>query len=167
MNHISPTAGIAVKAALGQMLGIVALASLLGLSVNALRSDGLRLTSLNFSSPQCGEEIPGTHSISARAALGLINDPDTVFVDVRPSSAFQEGHIEGSMSLPYSLLEPYGEKDLEPLRRKKRDQYDEKAKAASSELLSSSVKGVVVLEGGFASWLEAGGPISKHGNTTQ
>lgn len=137
-------------------------------AVNALRGDGIPLTAALFLHPQCGDG-QGAPSLEVQEALSLSEDKETLFADIRPRSDFISSHIKGALSLPYSVLEPYPEEDLAPLRRIRRvivyglDGKDGKAFAAARELLEAGVKGVCLLEGGLIEWKRAGGRAEGEG----
>lgn len=78
-------------------------AALLGVSVNALRPDGVSLFGWRPEPPPAettggGETPPG--SVSMEEAVRRYESGEALFVDARSEAAFREGHIRDAVGLP-------------------------------------------------------------------
>jgi len=88
---------------------------------------------------------------------------DAVFVDARPAQAFQRGHIEKAINLPYSFIDPMGEEAIRELKRYKAvivycNTGDSRVSMTmAGEIYQEGVSGATYLEGGFLEWVKAGG----------
>jgi hypothetical protein len=104
-----------LKTSLVEAVVVSALASALGLAVNAVRPDGLPLvarTPYQILVP-CPE--PGG-PVEAIAADDAVLDSDRTFlVDARPEPEYRRGHLPGAVNLPYDWLDPVPEADLREL----------------------------------------------------
>ncbi len=92
-------------------------------------------------------------------------EPALTIVDVRNSSLFNQGHIQGAVSMPASVLVDHALANLEPIR----DLYiygetDEETKAAAAELRTAGFQRVSVLLGGFEAWRAAEYPVEPADN---
>jgi rhodanese-related sulfurtransferase len=147
---------------------IMAISLAAAFAVNALRGDGIPLRAPLLLHPQC-RGGQGAKALKLSEALSFLEDKETLFADIRPRADFLSSHIKGAVSLPYSLLEPYAEEDLAPLRRIRRviiyglDGADGRAFAAAAELLEAGIRGACVLEGGLLEWRRAGGRTEGEG----
>jgi 3-mercaptopyruvate sulfurtransferase SseA len=81
------------------MLALVLLATIVGISVNLLRADGIPLRPPDVYVP--GLEFLEDVMISLDDAKTALSSGDTLFIDARPEEAFEEGHIPGAMNLPW------------------------------------------------------------------
>lgn len=90
--------------------------------------------------------------------------PDTLVLDVRTPAEFREAHIPGSTNVPLgdlrrraaTLLGPEAPKCVALVCR-----TGQRAAAACEQLKRQGHADVHVLEGGLASWLEAGLPVDR------
>lgn len=80
-----------------QATAIVTLASALALGVNVLRPDGLPLVEAKASAVQLDQ---GSGEISVKDAAMLFASGRAVFLDARSQFEFEQGHIQGAISLP-------------------------------------------------------------------
>lgn len=87
----------AVYKTLLQATTIVALAAALALGVNALRPDGLPLVEARPSAVQLDQS---SGEISVKDAAMLFASGRAVFLDARSQLEFEQGHIQGAISLP-------------------------------------------------------------------
>jgi rhodanese-related sulfurtransferase len=92
-------------------------------------------------------------------------EPALTIVDVRNSNLFNQGHIQGAVSMPASVLVDHALANLEPIR----DLYiygetDEETKAAAAELRAAGFQRVSVLLGGFKAWRAAEYPVEPANN---
>ena len=93
-----------------------------------------------------------------------------VVVDVRQSTEWDHGHIEGSVSAPRGLLEFFAD----PASPRHAEALDPdrpmivvchsgaRAALAAATLQDMGFADVSILEGGLAAWLEAGFPVTEH-----
>jgi len=106
--------------------------------------------------------------IPAAEAVGIVNDPNVVIVDIRdPRELALEGRIPGSFHAPRGMLEfwidpasPY----FKPVFGQDKRFVFHCAAGARSALATQTVqrmglKPVAHIAGGLAAWKEAGGPI--------
>lgn len=80
-----------------QATAIVTLATALALGVNVLRLDGLPLVEAKASAVQLDQ---GSGEISVKDAAMLFASGRAVFLDARSQFEFEQGHIQGAISLP-------------------------------------------------------------------
>lgn len=87
---------------IGQSLGIVALSAALAFAVNALRPDGLPLAQAAKAAPAPSAVPPAQASgeIALKDAVLLFLSGRAVFLDARSQFEFEQGHIQGAISLP-------------------------------------------------------------------
>ncbi len=109
-------------------------------------------------------------TISVQEALKLVDDPDTLFVDVRETAERQNtGGIAGSVHAPRGFLEfivdPEGPMHNAALTSGKRlvlyCQTGGRSTLATKTLQDMGLDNVVNLAGGFAAWKKAGGPVES------
>jgi rhodanese-related sulfurtransferase len=105
---------------------------------------------------------------SVKDAQAFVDDPDTVFVDIRDVRELErEGMIPGAVHAPRGMLEfwvdpesPYHKEIFSS--GKNFVLYCQSAwrsSLATATLVDMGLENVSHLEGGFAAWKEAGGPI--------
>ncbi len=82
---------------LTQATAIVALATALSLGVNALRPDGLPLVEAR---PSAVQRDQSSDEISIKDAAMLFASGRAVFLDARSQFEFEQGRIQGAISLP-------------------------------------------------------------------
>ncbi len=108
--------------------------------------------------------------ISVEDALALLNEGNTVFVDVREQvERYQSGGIAGSVHTPRGFLEfmadPNSPMHEATLSSGKRlvvyCASGGRSVLAAKMLTDMGIANVVNLEGGFAAWNEAGGPTER------
>src|SRR5262245_34451514 len=81
----------------GALLAFVGAA--LGLTVNAVRPDGVRLRT--FAAPtQCEGEAGPPDEMSPADAAAACGRSDVLVADARPAARFAEGHVAGAIHLP-------------------------------------------------------------------
>ncbi len=157
--------GLVTKAVF-QMVGIVFAALFFAVLGNIVRKEGLPLATPLIMDARCGSEAATANALSVQEALLDFKNANAVFLDIRPRDEFLRGHIKDAVNLVYSLLEPFPEESVAPLKKKDKvivyslDGLDEKANHAADELLEAGVKGAASLSGGFLAWVKAGGPYS-------
>ncbi len=88
-----------------QILGILLVAAVAGFGSNALRSGQLPVcSSAGMQSRADAAELP-PHRISLEQAIALYRKDKAVFVDARPKTAYNSGHIKDALSLPWAKAE--------------------------------------------------------------
>jgi rhodanese-related sulfurtransferase len=141
-------------------------AGALGLGVNALRPDGVSLAAYappavcGASSSPSRTASPPVSILTPAEAAGLCGDAGTVLADVRSASAFAEGHVTGAIHLPCAASGDVAAAAVALLAGKSRLVVygDATADAATvaEEMRRRARLDVVVIEGGFAAWNQAG-----------
>ncbi len=103
-------------------------------------------------------------------ALRLQGDPDVVFVDLRdPREIRREGHIPGAFACPRGMLEfwidpesPYAKPVFtEPKRFVFYCAAGWRSALATKTAQDMGLQNVAHIEGGFAAWRKAGGPVEQ------
>ena len=119
------------------------------------------MTNINQLLNEANELVP---KISFEDASAIMNDPNTIILDVREGQELREsGKINGAIHVPRGLLEfifrpeDYVE-DLEKMRILIYCAAGARAALAAKTLMDIGYKGVFNL-GGFKEWVENGGEI--------
>ena len=119
------------------------------------------MTNINQLLNEANELVP---RISFEDASAIMNDPNTIILDVREGQELREsGKIKGAVHVPRGLLEfifrpeDYVE-DLEKMRILIYCAAGARAALAAKTLMDIGYKGVFNL-GGFKEWVENGGEI--------
>lgn len=106
---------------------------------------------------------PAVPSISVPEAQGLIQDADTLVLDVRSPGEFETAHIEGAVNIPVDQLDPH----LREIVHKAGGtmvlvcQSGGRAEQAASKLSQQGKRDLVLLEGGMNAWHQAGAPVRR------
>ena len=107
---------------------------------------------------------------NVRASVGTAPTGSAVVVDVRQSTEWDHGHIDGSVPAPRGLLEFFADSSS-PRHRTELDparpmivvcHSGARAALAAATLQDMGFGDVSVLEGGLAAWLDAGLPVTEH-----
>ncbi len=110
------------------------------------------------------------HSLDTAEALKLIEDPKTVFVDVRDVRELErEGMVPGAFHAPRGMLEfwvdpesPYHKPVFSPDNRLVLYcQSGWRSALAAATLMDMGLTNVSDIKGGFSAWKEAGGPVAQ------
>lgn len=131
--------------------------------VNAVRPEGLPLVMSFPPEYQCPSRMTEGLAIEVQEALGLHGRGKGLFVDARSEESFDQGHIEGAISLPYSFLDPIPADAATRLKNSGalivycNTEHAERSRLMAGELTDAGLKEVFYLEGGFLAWAEAGG----------
>jgi len=147
----------------GQALCVILVSTALAFAVNALRPLPLSLVMPFPPEYRCSTMPRSGLAIKVELAMAMFGRGDVVFVDARPSQAFEKGHIEKARNIPYSFIDPVGEETLRELKRYKAvivycNRKDAQVSMSmAGELSEDGVAGVTYLEGGFLGWTNAGG----------
>ena len=101
-------------------------------------------------------------AISSAQAVQMMNHQHAVLVDVRPSEAFQAGHVPQARSLPLADFE----KKAAALPKNKPIivicDVGRSAIGAATRLRKLGFTEVVTLDGGLKAWLTAGLPVTAN-----
>jgi rhodanese-related sulfurtransferase len=152
-----------LAAALRALLLVVAGAAL-GLGVNGLRKNGLRVGSFEEPAVCDHAEAAGAPlEIDPTEVAGLCGRPDVVIADARPANRFAEGHVAGAIHLPCDAEGAVASDALHHLDDKQTlivygETTDDAQPVAASlrrRIHKPSVR-VAVLRGGFQAWSAAG-----------
>ncbi len=109
-------------------------------------------------------------AIGVEEAIALVDDPDTVIVDVRDIRELQrEGRIPGSLHAPRGMLEfwvdPESPYHREIFASGKRFVFHcskgWRSALATRTLQDMGLAPVAHIEGGFEAWVAAGGPVES------
>ena len=146
-----------------QALCIIIVSTALSFAVNALRPQPLSLVMPFPPEYRCSAVPQPGLPVRVDRALSMFGRGDVAFVDARPSSAFEKGHIEQAWNIPYSFIDPIREEAIRELKRYRavivycNTKDAQVSTAMAGELSQEGVAGVAYLEGGFLEWVKAGG----------
>ncbi len=107
--------------------------------------------------------MSGMKDIKPQDAVRLINDENTLVLDVRLDKEFKEGHILDATHIPLGALESR----IKEISAKKSDpvliycQTGARTKQAGGILKKHGFETMYSLEGGLNSWLNANFPVNK------
>lgn len=108
-------------------------------------------------------------TVSVHDALGMLDDPDTVFVDVREAQEREQGHIPGSVHAPRGFLELMADPEG-PMHNAGLDASKllvlhcgtgGRSALAAKTLHDMGFPKVCSLAGGIAAWTQAGGALTR------
>ena len=146
----------------GTLLGaaaIVVVSAVVGLLVNQLSSRPLPLFARPEPRPPSGSEI-----ISPDAAKARFDARDSLFVDARPASFYESGHIPGAVNLPANDFDLYYPRLADALRRAKAIViYCDGIECGDTEKLAGLLEkkgfgNLYLFVEGWAAWEQAGYP---------
>lgn len=102
-------------------------------------------------------------STSPTGAVALMNQEDTLVLDVREPSEYAKGHIENAVSIPFAKLD----QRLHELESHKNKpvivacQQGTRSAAACNKLIKAGFSQVHYLKGGILAWEDAKLPLRK------
>lgn len=105
----------------------------------------------------------GGSAVATGSLVNLINREDAVVVDVRDSKEYEQGHIPGSVNVPYASLDDR----IDELERYKERpvvivcKMGQHAGTAGRKLKARGFENVRRLSGGMAEWTGANLPVVK------
>ncbi|NOZ03938.1 MAG: hypothetical protein GXO92_04930 [FCB group bacterium] len=153
-----------------QAFAIVIVSVVIGIGVNAVRTDSIPLLAQELEAVESLDQITNQGPIPQIRSVGLeqaksLFDQGILFVDAREVEEFDKGHIKGAypytnfMELTFKLDSLQG-KDA-PLIT-----YCDGSDCGSSEdlaydLQSAGFTNIFVFYGGWSEWVEAGYPVEK------
>lgn len=88
-----------------QIIAIAGLAIIAGFGANALRSDGIFVYCQKNIESRADTSSDNPLRISLARAESLYKENKAVFIDARPASEYQSGHIKGAINLPWAKAE--------------------------------------------------------------
>jgi rhodanese-related sulfurtransferase len=137
----------------------------IGVLANQWIDHGIRWNVLMFSLPQFSHSQELNY-ISADSAHTLFVQGKGVFVDVRYPDDFSLDHIQGAHSAPLLTImqkpELFRDVDSDSVMICYGfETEDGKAKQAADLLRRNGFTQVMILQGGFAEWIEMGYPVEK------
>ena len=150
---------------IGQIIVIAITSTVLSLTLNAVRPDGIPLLAKELA---VAEEIeydtaePRLLAITLDQALELYQK-GTVFVDAREPEYYQEGHIKGAWNIPFFLelvfkLDSLQGKDAPMVIYCSGDECGSSEDLAY-ELQAEGFSNLLVFKGGWTAWNTSGHPI--------
>ena len=150
---------------IGQIIVIAITSTVLSLTLNAVRPDGIPLLAKELA---VAEEIeydtaePRLFAITLDQALELYQK-GTVFVDAREPEYYQEGHIKGAWNIPFFLelvfkLDSLQGKDAPMVIYCSGDECGSSEDLAY-ELQAEGFSNLLVFKGGWTAWNASGHPI--------
>ena len=150
---------------IGQIIVIAITSTVLSLTLNAVRPDGIPLLAEELA---VAEEIeydtaePRLFAITLDQALELYQK-GTVFVDAREPEYYQEGHIKGAWNIPFFLelvfkLDSLQGKDAPMVIYCSGDECGSSEDLAY-ELQAEGFSNLLVFKGGWTAWNTSGHPI--------
>ena len=152
---------------IGQIIVIAITSTVLSLTLNAVRPDGIPLLAEDLA---VAEEIeydiaePRLFAITLDQALELYQK-GTVFVDAREPEYYQEGHIKGAWNIPFFLelvfkLDSLQGKDAPMVIYCSGDECGSSEDLAY-ELQAEGFSNLFVFKGGWTAWNTSGHPIEQ------
>ena len=150
---------------IGQIIVIAITSTVLSLTLNAVRPDGIPLLAKELA---VAEEIdydtaePRLFAITLDQALELYQK-GTIFVDAREPEYYQEGHIKGAWNIPFFLelvfkLDSLQGKDAPMVIYCSGDECGSSEDLAY-ELQAEGFSNLLVFKGGWTAWNTSGHPI--------
>lgn len=130
---------------------------------HALMSGGFVALVLMLIWTEITRRTQGYSEVTPSQAVPLINDSNTVVVDISASADFHKGHIVGAKSfLPSRFKNP----DAELMKLKGRNivvacKSGQSAQSAASALVKIGATQVAVLKGGMSQWVGDNYPVTR------
>ncbi|MEJ5347771.1 MAG: rhodanese-like domain-containing protein [Desulfosoma sp.] len=150
--------------ALRQALGLMGVALVLAFVVNSFRSDSL---------PWLGDRVQpsadvqmGGLEISLEEAQLLYFTEQAVFLDARHPEAYQSGHIEKALNLPWMFFEEWTSRVLANIPKETPiitycDEGCNLSRQLAAALMAQGYTQVRVLVNGWTEWLKNGLPVAS------
>jgi rhodanese-related sulfurtransferase len=150
---------------IGQIIVIAITSTVLSLTLNAVRPDGIPLLAKELAVAEVIEydtAEPRLFAITLDQALELYQK-GTVFVDAREPEYYQEGHIKGAWNIPFFLelvfkLDSLQGKDAPMVIYCSGDECGSSEDLAY-ELQAEGFSNLLVFKGGWTAWNTSGHPI--------
>ncbi|MFP4226642.1 MAG: rhodanese-like domain-containing protein [Desulfobacterales bacterium] len=90
---------------ISQIAVIICIAAITGFGVNAVRESGIMVYCQWELESQADAATSDPMRISLEKAAALYEEDAAVFIDARPESAYQSGHIKDALNLPWARAE--------------------------------------------------------------
>ena len=150
---------------IGQIIVIAITSTVLSLTLNAVRPDGIPLLAKELAVAEVIEYViaePRLFAITLDQALELYQK-GTVFVDAREPEYYQEGHIKGAWNIPFFLelvfkVDSLQGKDAPMVIYCSGDECGSSEDLAY-ELQAEGFSNLLVFKGGWTAWNTSGHPI--------
>jgi len=150
---------------IGQIIVIAITSTVLSLTLNAVRPDGIPLLAKELAVAEVIEydtAEPRLFAITLDQALELYQK-GTIFVDARDPEYYQEGHIKGAWNIPFFLelvfkLDSLQGKDAPMVIYCSGDECGSSEDLAY-ELQAEGFSNLLVFKGGWTAWNTSGHPI--------
>ncbi|MBF0258649.1 MAG: rhodanese-like domain-containing protein [Desulfamplus sp.] len=152
------------KQALWQIPAITLMACLMALTINQLRSDRIPVVGDWSVDARFSDSAGDSLVISLQQAGALFDQKAVLFLDARPVSIYEEGHIQGAISLPWQDIDSHFMEIANQLEGQKNivTYCDGESCELSHELAlflkEMGFDNVHVLVNGWSAWLAAGLP---------
>jgi rhodanese-related sulfurtransferase len=149
-----------------QGIAILSVSILLALLVNHLRPDGLTLPGDWSDDSRVALDSGETLVVSLGEAQELFEAKQAIFLDARPRSAYESGHIRGALSLPWETFDEHFESVMGALQEDITliAYCDGESCSLSHDLAKALVEMGFersrVLINGWSAWRESGLPTS-------
>ncbi len=107
-------------------------------------------------------------TISVHDALGLVGDPDVLFVDIREAHEIATGVMPGALHAPRGFLEFMADPES-PMHKRELANAQRlilycatggRSSLAAKTLMDMGYTGVLNMAGGIAAWKSANGPLT-------
>ena len=150
---------------IGQIIVIAITSTVLSLTLNAVRPDGIPLLAKELAVAEVIEydiAEPRLFAITLDQALELYQK-GTIFVDAREPEYYQEGHIKGAWNIPFFLelvfkVDSLQGKDAPMVIYCSGDECGSSEDLAY-ELQAEGFSNLLVFKGGWTAWNTSGHPI--------
>ena len=150
---------------------LIVFASLLAISINYLRNDGLQLFGGGPSEDRLMDPSGKRLDISLSEAKKLFLQRSVVFIDARPQDDYEKGHIKGALGLPWKEVDRNFMQVTEdispdtPIITYCDGEICELSHNLAIFLLDMGFRNVKILVNGWALWKEEGLPIESGSST--
>ena len=100
-------------------------------------------------------------SVNANGAIALMNSDDAVLLDVRSADEFARGRVAQAKNTPLADLASRAAELAKHASIVVLDDGGKAASKAAAALRAAGAPKVVILDGGYPSWVAAGLPVKK------
>lgn len=111
---------------------------------------------------EVSRRVQGFKELTPAQAVGWINDPKAVVVDVSPAADFNKGHIINARNMPMSRI---AQADAEVRKLTDRKvlvvcKTGQNSSQAAASLKKAGVEDIAILKGGMAGWISDQYPVT-------
>lgn len=149
-----------------QSIFLIGISMILALGINQFRPDGIPLigdwSPENRIVTEAGESLV----ISLEDAKALFETGNVIFLDARPASEYESGHIQGALNLPWQEFDDYFDQVWQNIPENKTviaycdGETCELSKDLARALKGMGIPDVRVLVNGWSLWKNQGLPVS-------